>query len=430
MATIGLSIESGAMNAVLFDLEADAVVATQVTSLEGDESSSLRTAVEAMTAVAARRSMVVDAVGLVYRSADERDRLVAAIEASALDNVQLVSASTAILGWLARSPDFEFAECVLLYYIGPSGVALSLADSANASLSSPKTATLDSMSPERIGSTVPLAWEVLDEAGRKPDAVALFGDRSGSRDLIDILALGLGVPVVRVSDSAQIAACGAGLAAAGDPEMLAAPIAEGGAAASSEPPLAARVPSVPSIVMAPEEISVRRTIARKKLVLTAAVLAGVLSGGVALASTLPQGTTVSNEASEPEAEATGIDASLAGATQSVEVTPPAPPVAPAPPMIIDPVTQQPVVAEAPAVEWTIDPTTGVARPREGFTPIPAAAIPPAAAVIPRQTVVPPVFAVPTYESEPGKSEEQLQQEAWDEHWAHTAAWLQQEIVGN
>ena len=447
VATIGLSIESGAMSAVLFDLEADAVVATQVTSLDGGESSSLRTAVESMTAVAARRSMDVDAVGLVYRSADERDRLAAAIDASALDHVQLVSASTAILGWLARSPDFEFAECVLLYYIGPSGVALSLADAANASLSSPKTATLDSMSPERIGSTVPLAWEVLDEAGRKPDAVALFGDRSGSRDLIDILALGLGVPVVRASDSAQIAACGAGLAAAGDPEMLAAPIAvdpivtapeaspaepvaAGGAsapAAPSAPLLAARVPSVPPIVTAPAEMSVRRTIARKKLVLTAAVLAGVLSGGVALASTLPQGTTVSNEASEPEAEATGIDASLAGATQSVEVTPPADP---APPVIIDPVTQQPVVAEAPGVEWTIDPTTGVARPGEGFTPIPAAAIPPAAAVVPRQTVAPPVFAVPTYEFEPGKSDEQLQQEAWDEHWAHTAAWLQQEIVGN
>lgn len=457
MATIGLSIESGAINAVLFDLEADAAVANQVTSLESDESSSLRTAVESMTAVATRRDIDVEAVGLVYRSADERDRLASSIEASGLGDVQLVSASTAILGWLARSPEFEFADCVLLYYIGPSGVALSLADATNASLSSPKTATLDSMSPERIGSTVPLAWEVLDEAGRKPDSVALFGDRSGSRDLIDILALGLGVPVVRVSDSDQIAARGASLAAAGDAEMLAAPIATdpivtvpavvkpaavervteaplgdepAAAAAPPAPLLAARVPSVPPSVTDPAVTAVRSTVARKKLVLTAAVLAGVLSGGVALASTLPQGETVSNEASENEPEATGIDASLVGATQSVEATQPPPPTDPAPPVVIDPVTQQPVVAEAPEVQWTIDPTTGVARPAEAFVPIPAAAIPPAAAVVPRYTVEPPVFAVPTYEPEPGKSDEQLQQEAWDEHWAHTAAWLQQEIVGN
>ncbi len=464
MATIGLSVESGAMNAVLFDIEADAVVASQVTSLKGGASTSLPTAVEAMKAVAARRQIDVDAMGLVYGSADERDGFSRAIDENDLDGIQLVSASTALLGWLARSSEFDAAQCVLLYYLGPKGVSISLADAADASLSTPKTATLDSLTPERIGSTVPLAWEVLDEAGRKPDAVALFGDRSENKDLVDILSLGLGVPVVHVGDSDQIAACGASLAVAGDADEVLPVLVEPEASlaldseASETPEHVAEAPA--DIAGRAERVAVRSTVApapllsavapnvavrriepassstgsipRKKFVLTAALLAGVLSGGVALASTLPANAPVANEASPamvPEVD--GLDTSLVGATQSVEVTPPAPPAVPAPaPVVIDPVTQQPIVVDPTTQQWTIDPTTGAAVPAEALTPIPAAAIPPAAAVVPKTTVAPPEFAVPTIVPEPGKSQEQLEQEAWDRHWAHTAEWLQQEITGN
>lgn len=468
MATIGLSVESGAMNAVLFDIEADAVVASQVTSLKGGASTSLPTAVEAMKAVAARRQIDVDAVGLVYGSADERDAFARAIDENDLDGIQLVSASTAFLGWLARSSEFDAAQCVLLYYLGAKGVSISLADASDASLSTPKTATLDSLTPERIGSTVPLAWEVLDEAGRKPDAVALFGDRSENKDLVDILSLGLGVPVVHVGDSDQIAACGASLAVAGDADAVLPVVVEPEASLAvdseaSETPesVAETTAEAPAdIAVQAERVAVRSTVApapllsavapnvavrriepassstgsipRKKFVLTAALLAGVLSGGVALASTLPANAPVANEASPATVpEVDGLDTSLVGATQSVEVTPPAPPAVPAPaPVVIDPVTQQPIVVDPTTQQWTIDPTTGAAVPAEALTPIPAAAIPPAAAVVPKTTVAPPEFAVPTIVPEPGKSQEQLEQEAWDRHWAHTAEWLQQEITGN
>ncbi|MGA9869923.1 MAG: hypothetical protein WBQ44_02065, partial [Rhodococcus sp. (in: high G+C Gram-positive bacteria)] len=72
---------------------------------------------------------------------------------------------------------------------------------------------------------------------------------------------------------------------------------------------------------------------------------------------------------------------------------------------------------------------GTARRSEALTPIPASAIPPAAAVVPSRTVDPPEFAVPTVVPEPGKSQEQLEQEAWNRHWQQTTQWLQQEIVG-
>lgn len=445
MATIGLSIESEAMNAVLFDPEVDAVVASQATSLAGGESTSLNTAVQAMKAVAARRNIGVDAIGLVYRSSDERDRFKAAIdETGVLGGVQLVAASTAFLGWLARTREFEDAECVLLYYIDPAGVSLSLADSATASLSTPKTALLDSMSPERIGSTVPLAWEVLDEAGRKPDSVALFGDLAGNQGLIDILALGIGVPVVEVSDSDQIAARGASLAVVGDSDLLfppaivddsvdavpGAPVAEVRPTEALAPTVSSLVPVVPFFESVPSAVRSRRPIPRKKLVLTAALLVGILSGGVALASTLPRNDPASSEANiVEETDETGFGTSLLGTTQSVEITQSAPPAEPAPPVVLDPVTLAPVVVPTLDPQWTIDPTPESAFPDEALTPIPAYAIPPAAAVVPPKTVEPPVFAVPTIVPEPGKSQEQLEQEAWDRHWERTAEWLQQEFVG-
>lgn len=584
MANIGLSIESGAMNAVLFDSEADKVVASQTTTLKGGESSSLPTAVQAMYGIAARRGITVDATALVYRSEDERTRFSKAIADSELGDIELVSASTAFLGWLARSPEFDSSDCVLLYFLGASGVSVTLADARSESLTAPKTAVLDSMSPERIGSTVPLVWEVVDEAARKPTAVALFGDRSASPDVVDILALGLGVPVVCVENGDEIAVRGAALLAAArtdssaaapvdgaDPDKIpvsttaasttsaaatSAAVQSGAAktadslhkpaavkkafgtrksgaarstvavssaraavkivptntavakvaepaevvepatpaslaksakfaevaepAALAEPvsvvedavtvhevektastklvpaeprsakpalvkrvaPVASLAPTVASLPSvgpramsttetAPAAVTRQSSFSRKKIVLTAALLAAVMSGGVALAAVLP--TTTGTDVRDVAApEATGIDTSLTGATGTVEVTQPAPPPALAPPPVaIDPVTQLPVVAQAPDEQWTIDPTTGVARPAsERLTPIPASAIPPAAAVVPHATVEPPVFALPPIIPEPGKSQEQLEQEAWNRHWAHTAEWLQQEIVGN
>ena len=67
---------------------------------------------------------------------------------------------------------------------------------------------------------------------------------------------------------------------------------------------------------------------------------------------------------------------------------------------------------------------------EALVPIPAGSIPPAAAVVPAPTVEPPQFTVPAVIPEPGKSPEQLEQEAWDRHWQQTARWLQQELIGN
>lgn len=470
MATIGLSIESGALHAVLFDGVEDSVAASQVTALDDGVAASLTAAIESMRELAAAAETAVDGIGVVYRSDEERALFESAIAEADVDSVSMISASSALLGWLARSPEFTSAERVLLYYMGPSGVSISLADAAQETLSPAKTVALDSPTPERIGGTVALAWEVLDEAGTVADSVALFGDLSGNRDVVDILSLGLGVPVIRVGDANLIAASGAGLlaernvvrkepsvldedsaadsddfdavdpATSTDTEDESDPVTDTDAEDESEtesavaPAAPALVTSQPPVVAAEvHQPRVRRFTPRKKLVLAGALLVGVLSGGVALASTLPADSPKSQTPTEmAKPRSTAIDTD-SGTSESIAAQPPAltPEPAPPPPAPAAPWTPEVVFLPAPVVEnWTVDPTTGVAKPRETFTPIPAQSIPPAAAVVPGSEVAPPEFAVPVIIPEPGKSQEQLEQEAWDRHWQHTAQWVEQEIHEN
>ncbi|SNS74839.1 FGGY-family carbohydrate kinase [Rhodococcoides kyotonense] len=427
MATIGLSVESGAMYAVLFDQGTDAVVANRMTALDGGVATALPAAVDGMRAAARRRKLDVDAVGLVYSSDSERDELKSIVDYGSIADVSLFPASSAFLGWLARSSEFADAERVLLYYMGDAGVSISLADAATSTVSTAKTAALDSMSPEKIGSTVPLAWEVLDEAGVKANSVALFGDRSGNRDLVDILALGLGLPVVRVADADQVAALGAAVLAVDKVPAKTAKVVE------ALPPVVSVEPVtiVPTSTDPVPPVEARGAQPRKKLILTAALLAAVLSGGVALASTLPDDGATTAAPTETSAPAvTEVDTSLAGATSSVVIAappetqlPPAPAPAVEQPVFVEPevpVTWESVQAPAPVVrQGTV----------ETLSPIPAQAIPPNAAVVPT-TVDAPQFTIPPVIPEAGKSQEQLEQEAWDRHWQHTAQWLEQEIAGN
>ncbi|ORI20238.1 hypothetical protein BJD99_01095 [Rhodococcus sp. 1163] len=441
------------MHSVLFDGVEDSVAVSQVTALDDGVAASLTAAVESMRELAAAAEVAVDGIGVVYRSDEERALFESALEESDVDSVSMISASSALLGWLARSPEFTSAERVLLYYMGPSGVSISLADVAKETLSPAKAVAFDSPTPERIGGTVALAWEVLDEAGAEAESVALFGDLSGNRDVVDILSLGLGVPVIRVGDANLIAASGAGLLAERnvvrkEPPVLDDDGAPDGAVDVVIPvtdtedeseTVSAVAPAAPALLMSQPPVvaaevhqpQARRSTPRKKLVLAGALLVGILSGGVALASTLPADSPKSQTPTEvAKPRSTVIDTDL-GTIENVAEQPPALTPEPAPPAPPASWAPEPVFLPAPVVEnWTVDPTTGVATPRETFTPIPAQSIPPAAAVVPQSEVAPPEFAVPVIIPEPGKSQEQLEQEAWDRHWQHTAQWVEQEIHEN
>ncbi|WP_143544963.1 hypothetical protein [Rhodococcus sp. 06-462-5] len=453
MTTIGIAIESGSMQTVLLEPTSGEVLADRTTPLDPDAASVLTTAIETMRTEAATLDAHVDAVGVVYRTQDERAEFAAALGD---EPAVLSSASESFLGWLATSKEFADAKTVLLYYMGAAGVSISLADATDASITLAKTAALDSMSPERIGSTIPLAWEVVDQSGKKPEFVALFGDSSSNRDLVDILSLGLGVPVVRVGDADQVAARGAALLAhqektaavaaapvatedsdpveAADTEVVEADEVDAEIAgfepeetvevakAADSDTVVAPLP-VPAVLSVVEAKSARSGGSGRKLVFAAVLLAGVLSAGVAVAATLPDESETTAEQSVDRRDA-GTD--LVGATRQADpttsdpvaaVVPPAQEIAPPPetiPPTVDPWT---VVEPAPTTQPRVTqdpPRQAVAAPQPAPAPT---------------TVAPPQFTVPVPIPEPGKSPEQLEQEAWDRHWQQTGEWIHQEFSG-
>ncbi|WP_176458288.1 hypothetical protein [Rhodococcus sp. WWJCD1] len=445
MATIGIAIESGSMQTILVEPTSGEVLADRTTPLHPDAATVLTEAIEIMRAEAATLDTDVDAVGVVYRSEAERAEFSGALGD---EPVTLCSASESFLTWLAQSEELADAKTVLLYYMGEAGVSISLADAAEASFTPTRTAELDSMSPERIGSTIPLAWDVVDHSGKKPEFVALFGDSSSNRDLVDILALGLGVPVVRVGDADQIAARGAALLALADgPAPVEEAVEEAVAAPAVAPvePLSAE--SEPEQTAEPDEADAQDTVATpllvtavsasavptvadskpsqagssgRKLVFAAVLLAGVLSAGVAVAATLPGDSESTSEQSVDQRDA-GAD--LAGATRYVDPMTTTDPAALAAPALAPlPETIPPTVD--PATVATPTPTTDAWATQDA----PQAVVAPQPAPAPTK-VDPPQFTVPVVVPEPGKSQEQLEQEAWDRHWQQTGEWIHQELAG-
>ncbi|MDJ0471780.1 hypothetical protein [Rhodococcoides fascians] len=426
MATIGTAIESGSMQTVLLEPTSGEVLAHSTTPLDPDVTAVLLRAISDMRAEAATLNVSVDAVAVVHRSESERAELAAAVTE---DSTVFVSASQSFLSWLARTKDLADASTVLLYYMGEHGVSISFADAADATLTPAKNAALDSMSPERIGSTIPLAWEVVDESGKKPQVVALFGDRSSNRDLIDILSLGLGVPVVRVGAADRVAACGAAWLASVSAEDQALVDTE----TVDESDEAAVPETVPSAVLTAPVAATRRSSSAtggRKLIFAAVLLAGVASAGVAVAATLPSdGDSTAGQS----ADQLDSGAALAGATRYVDPTTVAPVLpADALPKTLPPTTDSAVepTTTSPtgtAQQWTTQqgaPQQGTPQPWVPQDVSPAGTPKPAAA-----TVDPPQLTVPTVVPEPGKSQEQLEQEAWDRHWQHTGEWIAQELAG-
>lgn len=424
MATIGTAIESGSMQTVLLEPTSGEVLAHSTTSLDPDVTAVLPRAISDMRAEAATLNVSVDAVAVVHRSESERAELATAVTD---ESTVVVSASQSFLSWLARTKDLD-ASTVLLYHMGERGVSISLADAADATLTPARNAALDSMSPERIGSTIPLAWEVVDESGKKPQAVALFGDRSSNRDLIDILSLGLGVPVVRVGAADRVAACGAAWLASVPVEDQAALVETERADDAEE----AAVPeTVPTVVPASSVTATGRSSSAtggRKLIFAAVLLAGVASAGVAVAATLPSNGDATAGQSADRRDS-GTD--LAGATRYVDPTTVAP-IAPGLPADALPKTLPPTADSA--LEPTTTPPTGTTQqwtPQQGTPPswVPPGAAPAGTPKPAAATVDPPQLTVPTVVPEPGKSQEQLEQEAWDRHWQHTGEWIAQELAG-
>ncbi|MGU3437729.1 hypothetical protein ACNHUS_32535 [Actinomycetes bacterium M1A6_2h] len=85
---------------------------------------------------------------------------------------------------------------VLTYELADTHLTATLVDVADGSQrGDARTMDLEDLSPEQIGLTVPMLWELLDRAKVKPGTVVVLGDVN-TATVSPILELALGVPVV------------------------------------------------------------------------------------------------------------------------------------------------------------------------------------------------------------------------------------------
>lgn len=229
-----------------------------------------------------------------------------------------------------------------------------------------------------------------------------------------------------------------GVAIPADADTESFPVVPGAKVVDSD----ARTESIPVVPVLlpppPEPRSPRRLQALVGVAALALVAAGigsavVLSAGSDESPPQNAASTLENRVAE------GGNANAAAPTADVPVAgaPAAPPspVLPPPPVddpataidesVVPPAPGTPPEAAAPAVAprvatpWTSTPAA---------PPPPSWTAPPAASNPPPTSVTKPPFAIPVPESDPSKSPQQLQDEAWARHWAETGQWLNQELV--
>ncbi|SFA60957.1 hypothetical protein SAMN05444374_11675 [Rhodococcoides kroppenstedtii] len=369
---------------------------------------------------------------------------------------------------------------VLAYHVQGSTVTAELLAAADGSVvGPPAVVTLDDLTAEQIGLSVPSLWRLIDDADVTVTGVVVTGLAADVDAAPPILELALDVPVHRapsptvVVDSRGSApwdrsapqrlrparpvpaapgrrpaeptresvpasdasrpgrVASAALTQAG--ETLPAPPADARPAPADDD---ARAPDVAgpassddvteafAVVVddepAPVPVSTtdgRRT--RRAGTLVAASAAAILvAAGIAGAAVV-----VGKPGDEPARTASVTDAAPETA-QPVADVPAAgtgaaavpPPAPPAPVVAPTSETAEPD-PEATEESWPA-PTSPSVPPQTTWSPTPRTS-----------TVPPPVFAVPVPDQDPNKSPQQLQDEAWARHWEQTGEWLNQEFGG-
>ncbi|GGG25271.1 hypothetical protein GCM10007304_43880 [Rhodococcoides trifolii] len=102
----------------------------------------------------------------------------------------------------AKTSGTAAESVVLTYELADKHLTASLVDGGDGSQrGDARTMDLEDLSPEQIGLTVPMLWELLDRAKVKPGTVVVLGDVN-TATVSPILELALGVPVIAPGVSA------------------------------------------------------------------------------------------------------------------------------------------------------------------------------------------------------------------------------------
>ncbi|NKY30767.1 hypothetical protein [Nocardia gamkensis] len=215
VVTLGVSTERGAVHAVaLADGKklADRVLLRRVVRADGDGKADVAAAVEAaLSALAAGlgSEWAIGGVAVAYRDAAERRAIVTRLAAGPWHSASMVSVKSAHLSVASMMTWLEAHDNLLICEVVPGYQAFTLVDRGRrrvlAAVGQAGRAT-----PRSLGMGVAAAWEQLDAADARPDAVALIGS-AGAGSVVLAAVEKFGAPVIPCTIGAFASAAGAAL---------------------------------------------------------------------------------------------------------------------------------------------------------------------------------------------------------------------------
>ncbi|KQU01782.1 hypothetical protein ASG56_21015 [Rhodococcus sp. Leaf7] len=386
--------------------------------------------------------------------------------------------------------DTTVVSAVLLYDLDGSTVTATLLSPVDGSeLGAAESIHLDSFSPEQIGLTVPILWDLVDVAEANVMCVVTSGAAADIDVAPPILELAFGVPVfgsatpppssdevapvkpavarstspvrpvpavpIRRSSAttarpapslvkksgvaAAAAAAAAARPAATEPEVVPAPAVEDRPTVHDTDTEVFPAVVLPEVAVqhddAPTEsflvVPTAAAVAAPRRSRRAVGFAGAAAAAVLVAAGIGTAAVISGGSdSAPQNTAATQQAPDSAPTVDSPALAAAAPAPAAPPVAPPAAPAEPLptdAADAPAAapDWTA-PAAAAPAPWTAATPAPTSWTSPSSSQSP-SAVPPPQFTVPVPENDPSKSRQQLQDEAWAKHWAETGQWLNQEF---
>ena len=340
---------------------------------------------------------------------------------------------------------------LIVYSVDASMVTMSLlSDTDGSQIGESRTVELEDHSPEQVGLTVPVLWDLIDKAKARPESVVLIGDVD-TKVVPPIVELAMGVPVISVD--APVAADVP--AAEADTESTPAVVPPVDAPkSSSEPDVIEPAPSTPvSLVKVTKPIRPRVSPARiaavsppvtpvasgdarasrRGLVIAAALTAVVLASGVGVAVAMAGNDAPTPAATQTPSPVVQSVAPTADAVVPTVDTPAPAPISSASAPVVDPAPAAaipaPVVSANDDGSWSgpVDQAPS-AQPSAAATAAPIITAPPISAPAQEAPATRPQFTVPVPVPDPNNPDatpQELQDKAWADHWDNTFRYIKE-----
>ncbi|MGK8553187.1 hypothetical protein [Nocardia gipuzkoensis] len=230
LVTLGVSTERGAVHAVaLADGEklADRVLLRRVGRTDSDSTADVAASVEAvLNAMAAGLGpdREIGGVAVAYRDSAERRAIVTRLATGPWHSASMVSAKSAHLSVAGVMTWLDPFDNLLICEVVPGYQAFTLVDRGRRRVLA-AVGRAGRTTPQSLGGAVTAAWDQLEAAATKPDAVALIGS-AAAEPAVSAAVEDFGAPVIPCTMAAFACAAGAALSARMESDSRVEPVEE------------------------------------------------------------------------------------------------------------------------------------------------------------------------------------------------------------